>query len=62
MDIQETQPQQPSPQKISGPIKGLIVLLVLAVFLSFHYGYVVGSKGYTFVPKDFKVVGRDSLP
>src|SRR4051812_7980589 len=38
------------------------VFFIVFVIIAYLLGYNMGHKGYTFVPKDFKIVNQDGQP
>jgi hypothetical protein len=60
---QSEQPTNPNPIPTQSKRKlvGLVVI-ILIVAASFRLGYASGKKGFTFAPKDFKIINQNEQP
>ncbi len=61
MEFNQDPNQTPTPQKNTSVAKFVVITIVL-ILASYQLGFSTGKKGFTFVPKEFKVVNQADQP
>ncbi len=52
----------PERKTLRNPLKSTTIIVLVAILVGYVFGFQTGKKGYTFVPKEFKIVNQADQP